>query len=62
MALAPGTRIGPYEVVAPLGAGGMDEVHRAKDTKLEREVALKALPVPLARDADGLDRPSLPPG
>ena len=43
MSLAPGTRLGPYEIVAPLGAGGMGEVWRARDTKLDREVALKIL-------------------
>jgi len=41
MALVPGTRLGPYEVVAPLGAGGMGEVYRARDTRLERPVAIK---------------------
>jgi serine/threonine protein kinase len=40
MPLVPGTRLGPYEIVAPIGAGGMGEVFRAKDTKLKREVAL----------------------
>ena len=44
MTLAPGTRIGNYEIVAVLGAGGMGEAHRARDTRLERTVAIKALP------------------
>ena len=44
--LTPGTRLGPYEILAPLGAGGMGEVYRAKDLKLDREVAIKFMPTP----------------
>src|SRR6266567_7012927 len=56
MSLAPGTRIGPYEIVAPIGAGGMGEVYRARDTKLDRDVAIKVLPESFAQDADRLAR------
>src|SRR5436190_1183958 len=44
MPLAPGSRLGPYEILAPLGAGGMGEVYRARDSRLSREVAVKILP------------------
>ena len=50
MHLSPGTRLGRYEILSPLGAGGMGEVYRAKDTKLKRQVALKVLPEAFARD------------
>ena len=56
MTLSAGTRLGPYEVVGPLGAGGMGEVYRARDTRLDREVAIKVLPERLARDAGALAR------
>src|SRR6202162_5058422 len=52
MVLAPGTKLGPYEVVAPLGAGGMGEVYRARDARLERDVAVKILPQHLSSDPD----------
>lgn len=52
MTLTSGTRIGPYEIVSPLGAGDMGEVYRAHDATLQREVALKVLPEHLAADAD----------
>jgi serine/threonine protein kinase len=56
MSLAPGTRLGPYEVSTRLGAGGMGEVYRARATKLNRDVALKVLPASLAADLDRLAR------
>ena len=48
MALSPGSRLGPYEIVAPIGAGGMGEVYKAQDTRLERTVAVKVLPAHLS--------------
>src|SRR3989442_12680978 len=56
MALTNGTRLGLYEVVAAIGAGGMGEVYRARDTKLGRSVAVKVLPDALASDADRIAR------
>ena len=54
--MPPGTRLGPYEVVAPLGVGGMGEVYRATDSRLKRQVAIKILPAALAADPDRLAR------
>ncbi len=56
MALEIGTRLGPYEVTAKIGAGGMGEVYQATDTKLNRQVALKILPEAFATDPDRLAR------
>ena len=56
MALRSGTKLGPYEIQSPLGAGGMGEVYRARDTRLGRDVAIKVLPEALANDADRLRR------
>src|SRR6266853_2360500 len=52
MTLAPGSRLGPYEVLSPLGAGGMGEVYKAKDTRLDRTVAVKVLPQHLSENSD----------
>jgi serine/threonine protein kinase len=54
--LDPGTLVGPYRVTAPLGAGGMGVVSRAKDTRLDRAVAIKVLPAAFAQDPDRLAR------
>ena len=56
MPLSAGTRLGPYEVTAQIGAGGMGEVYQATDTKLKRQVAIKVLPESVATDADRLAR------
>src|SRR5213596_2426414 len=56
MALFPGSRLGPYEILSPLGAGGMGEVYRARDTRLGRDVAIKVLPAGLASDPERLKR------
>ncbi|HEY1434369.1 MAG TPA: protein kinase, partial [Thermoanaerobaculia bacterium] len=56
MPLASGTRLGPYEILSSLGAGGMGEVYRAKDTRLGRDVAIKVLPASYSEDADRLRR------
>jgi serine/threonine protein kinase len=52
MSLTPGTKLGPYQIVSPIGAGGMGEVYKAQDTRLDRTVAIKVLPAHLADDAD----------
>jgi len=56
MTLSAGTRLGPYEIVAPIGAGGMGEVYRARDERLKRDVAIKVLPAELAEDAERRSR------
>jgi eukaryotic-like serine/threonine-protein kinase len=56
MALASGSKLGPYEILAPLGAGGMGEVYRARDPRIGREVAIKVLPASFSSDPDRLRR------
>ena len=56
MTLSPNTRLGPYEIGTPVGAGGMGEVYRARDTKLDRDVAIKVLPDAFSQDAARLAR------
>ena len=56
MGLSPGARLGPYEIQAAIGAGGMGEVYKARDTRLDRDVAIKVLPEAVANDADRLAR------
>ena len=56
MALQSGTRLGPYEIAAQIGVGGMGEVYQARDTKLNRDVAIKVLPKSLAGDPDRIAR------
>src|SRR5271166_385678 len=56
MAFSAGTKLGPYEIVGPLGAGGMGEVYRARDSRLGREVAIKVLPATFSRDPERLRR------
>lgn len=56
MTIVPGTQLGAYQIVAPLGAGGMGEVYRATDTRLDREVAIKVLPADFAQAGERLRR------
>src|SRR5271154_4561369 len=56
MSLTSGTKLGPYEILSPLGAGGMGEVYRARDTRLDRSVAVKILPSHLSEDAEAKQR------
>lgn len=52
MPLAPGSKLGPYEIVEPLGAGGMGEVYRARDARLDRDVAVKVLPADFSAEPE----------
>src|SRR5215472_14383914 len=56
MPLIPGSKLGPYEIVSPIGAGGMGEVYLARDERLKRDVAIKVLPAKYSQDADRLRR------
>jgi serine/threonine protein kinase len=56
LALTQGTRLGPYEILSAIGAGGMGEVYKARDTRLDRDVAIKILPEAFAADADRVAR------
>src|SRR6266480_987860 len=56
MTLTPGTHLGPYEIISPLGAGGMGEVYRARDTRLGRDVAIKVLPASLSANPESRAR------
>src|SRR6185503_13034930 len=60
MPLSADTRLGPYEILSALGAGGMGEVYRARDTKLDRAVAIKILPEAFAADTDRIARGAIP--
>jgi serine/threonine protein kinase len=62
LALDPGTKLGSYEIVAPLGAGGMGEVYRARDARLDRDVAVKVLPRHMSEDPVSLARFEREPG
>src|ERR1700688_42043 len=56
MPLEPGDKLGPYEIIAAIGKGGMGEVYKARDTKLDREISIKVLPAALAQDPERLAR------